>query len=175
MARLRDPERGCPWDREQDFATIAPYTIEETYEVADAIARGDMPALKDELGDLLFQVVFHARMAEETGLFDFDDSRRGDRRQDGAAPSACVRQCADRFGGGAERSLGATQSGRAAGSRRERTLSQALTLQYDKIVFIWEPSEQPKAAIGKRATVVDYPDGRLAIRYRGVELAYRTL
>jgi ATP diphosphatase len=73
MARLRDKERGCPWDREQDFATIAPYTIEEAYEVADAIAREDMPALKDELGDLLFQVVFHARMAEERGLFDFDD------------------------------------------------------------------------------------------------------
>src|SRR5579883_849772 len=73
MARLRDKERGCPWDREQDFATIAPYTIEEAYEVADAIAREDMPALKDELGDLLFQVVFHARMAEEIGEFDFDD------------------------------------------------------------------------------------------------------
>ena len=73
MARLRDPERGCPWDREQNFATIAPYTIEEAYEVADAIARGDMTALKDELGDLLFQVVFHARMAEEAGLFDFTD------------------------------------------------------------------------------------------------------
>ena len=73
MARLRDPERGCPWDREQDFATIAPYTIEEAYEVADAIARGDMAALKDELGDLLFQVVFHARMAEEAGQFDFID------------------------------------------------------------------------------------------------------
>lgn len=73
MARLRDPERGCPWDREQDFETIAPYTIEEAYEVADAIARGDMSALKDELGDLLFQVVFHARMAEEKGLFDFDE------------------------------------------------------------------------------------------------------
>ena len=73
MTQLRDPERGCPWDREQDFATIAPYTIEEAYEVADAIARGDMPALKDELGDLLFQVVFHARMAEEAGLFAFDD------------------------------------------------------------------------------------------------------
>ncbi|HJU18543.1 MAG TPA: nucleoside triphosphate pyrophosphohydrolase [Stellaceae bacterium] len=73
MARLRDPERGCPWDREQDFATIAPYTIEEAYEVADAIARGDRAALKDELGDLLFQVVFHARMAEEQGLFGFDD------------------------------------------------------------------------------------------------------
>ena len=73
MARLRDRERGCPWDREQTFATIAPYTIEEAYEVADAIERGDMAALKDELGDLLFQVVFHARMAEEAGHFGFDD------------------------------------------------------------------------------------------------------
>ena len=71
MARLRDPQRGCPWDREQTFATIAPYTIEEAYEVADAVARGNMPELKDELGDLLFQVVFHARMAEEAGHFDF--------------------------------------------------------------------------------------------------------
>src|SRR5499427_262314 len=73
MARLRHPEHGCPWDREQDFASIAPYTIEEAYEVADAIARGDTAALKDELGDLLFQVVFHARMAEEVGLFAFAD------------------------------------------------------------------------------------------------------
>jgi nucleoside triphosphate diphosphatase len=73
MARLRDRERGCPWDIEQDFATIAPYTIEEAYEVADAIERGDIVALKDELGDLLLQVVFHARMAEETGHFAFDD------------------------------------------------------------------------------------------------------
>ncbi|MBO1075289.1 nucleoside triphosphate pyrophosphohydrolase [Roseomonas marmotae] len=70
MARLRAPD-GCPWDRVQDFASIAPYTIEEAYEVADAIARRDMPALKDELGDLLFQVVYHARMAEEAGDFDF--------------------------------------------------------------------------------------------------------
>jgi len=73
MARLRDPARGCPWDREQDFATIAPYTIEEAYEVAEAIAENDMAALKDELGDLLFQVVFHARIAEERGAFDFGD------------------------------------------------------------------------------------------------------
>src|SRR5271166_1928599 len=73
MARLRDPERGCPWDCEQDFATIAPYTIEEAYEVAEAIAQNDMAALKDELGDLLFQVVFHARMAEEGGHFAFAD------------------------------------------------------------------------------------------------------
>lgn len=71
MARLRDPQRGCEWDLAQSFATIAPYTIEEAYEVADAIERDDMAALKDELGDLLLQVVFHARMAEERGLFDF--------------------------------------------------------------------------------------------------------
>jgi ATP diphosphatase len=71
MARLRDPERGCPWDREQTFASIAPYTIEEAYEVADAIARGERESLREELGDLLFQVVFHARMAEERGWFDF--------------------------------------------------------------------------------------------------------
>jgi MazG family protein len=72
MDRLRDPQRGCPWDREQSFATIAPYTIEEAYEVADAIERGDPADLRDELGDLLFQVVFHARMAEERGWFDFN-------------------------------------------------------------------------------------------------------
>ena len=71
MTRLRDRENGCPWDVEQTFATIAPYTIEEAYEVADAIDRGDLPALKDELGDLLLQVVFHARMAEEQGAFAF--------------------------------------------------------------------------------------------------------
>ncbi|HYI48177.1 MAG TPA: nucleoside triphosphate pyrophosphohydrolase [Allosphingosinicella sp.] len=77
MARLRDRERGCPWDIEQDFDSIAPYTIEEGYEVADAIARKDMGALRDELGDLLFQVVYHARMAEEAGAFAFDDVVRG--------------------------------------------------------------------------------------------------
>lgn len=73
MAALRNPQGGCPWDLEQTFATIAPYTIEESYEVADAIDRGDMPALCDELGDLLFQVVFHAQMASEAGQFGFDD------------------------------------------------------------------------------------------------------
>lgn len=73
MARLRDPNGGCPWDIEQTFATIAPYTVEEAYEVADAIERGDLKDLKEELGDLLFQVVFHSRMAEEQGAFGFDD------------------------------------------------------------------------------------------------------
>lgn len=73
MARLRDPELGCEWDRAQTFSTIAPYTVEEAYEVADAVQRSDMPALRDELGDLLLQVVFHARIAEESGLFAFAD------------------------------------------------------------------------------------------------------
>jgi MazG family protein len=73
MAKLRDPESGCPWDLQQDFSTIAPYTIEEAYEVADAIQHGRMDELKDELGDLLFQVVFHARMAEEANEFRFND------------------------------------------------------------------------------------------------------
>ena len=73
MAALRTPKTGCPWDLEQDFASIAPYTIEEAYEVADAIARGDLADLRDELGDLLLQVVFHARMAQEQGAFDFAD------------------------------------------------------------------------------------------------------
>lgn len=73
MIRLRDPERGCEWDRQQTFETIAPYTIEEAYEVADACARGDLTDLKDELGDLLLQVIFHSRIAEEAGAFTFDD------------------------------------------------------------------------------------------------------
>ena len=77
MARLRDPASGCPWDLEQSFATIAPYTIEEAYEVAEAIRQDDRAALRDELGDLLLQVVFHAQMAREDGSFDFDEVARG--------------------------------------------------------------------------------------------------
>lgn len=76
MARLRDPQDGCPWDLAQSFATIAPYTVEEAYEVADAIERNDLADLKEELGDLLLQVVFHARIAEEQGVFAFDDVAR---------------------------------------------------------------------------------------------------
>ncbi len=77
MERLRDPETGCPWDLEQDFSTIAPYTIEEAYEVADAIEREDWDELRDELGDLLFQIVFYVQMAREKGFFDFDDVAGG--------------------------------------------------------------------------------------------------
>ena len=77
MAKLRDPSGGCPWDLEQDFRSIAPYTLEEAYEVADAIERGDLVGLREELGDLLLQVVFHAQMAREEGAFDFDDVVEG--------------------------------------------------------------------------------------------------
>ena len=79
MAALRNPKTGCPWDIEQDFASIAPYTIEEAYEVADAIDRGDMSDLRDELGDLLLQVVFHAQMAKEQDAFEFGDVALRDR------------------------------------------------------------------------------------------------
>ncbi|HLW74376.1 MAG TPA: nucleoside triphosphate pyrophosphohydrolase [Gammaproteobacteria bacterium] len=77
MAQLRDPDKGCPWDKQQTFKTIAPYTVEEAYEVADAIERGDLMALKEELGDLLLQVVYHARLAEEQGRFAFEDVAAG--------------------------------------------------------------------------------------------------
>ncbi len=100
MAALRTPGTGCPWDLEQTFATIAPYTIEEAYEVADAIARGDISDLKDELGDLLFQVVYHARMAEEQKAFDFDDVV-------GAITVKMIRRHPHVFGSEAERAAGA--------------------------------------------------------------------
>ena len=99
MSKLRDPQNGCPWDVEQDFATIAPYTIEEAYEVADAIERDNMDDLRDELGDLLFQVAFHARMAEEAGFFDFEDVARG-------ISDKMIRRHPHVFGSEAERAQG---------------------------------------------------------------------
>jgi nucleoside triphosphate diphosphatase len=99
MRKLREPRDGCPWDIAQDFATIAPYTIEEAYEVADAIEREDMDGLRDELGDLLFQVAFHARMAEEAGLFDFDDVAKG-------ISDKMIRRHPHVFGSEAERARG---------------------------------------------------------------------
>ena len=100
MAALRDPASGCPWDLKQTFATIAPYTIEEAYEVADAIARGDLDDLKDELGDLLLQVVYHARMAEERQAFAFADVVQ-------AITSKMIRRHPHVFGTEAERAAGA--------------------------------------------------------------------
>jgi nucleoside triphosphate diphosphatase len=100
MAALRTPGTGCPWDLEQTFATIAPYTIEEAYEVADAIDKGDLPALKEELGDLLLQVVYHARMAEEEGAFDFPAVAE-------AITAKMIRRHPHVFGSEAERAAGA--------------------------------------------------------------------
>jgi len=117
MARLRDPQMGCEWDVAQTFSTIAPYTIEGAYEVADAIAREDLPALREELGDLLLQVVFHARMAEELGAFDFDargarhlgqDDRRGPAYLRRRGPGRPVTRGA----------LGSAEGGRAGGQGR---------------------------------------------------------
>ena len=101
MRRLRDPESGCPWDIEQDFATIAPYTIEEAYEVADAIEREAWDELRGELGDLLFQSVFHAQMAAERGLFDIHDVANGARlsRALPSSISSCSISPAATFGG----------------------------------------------------------------------------
>lgn len=102
MARLRDPDTGCPWDIQQDFASIAPYTIEEAYEVADAIERNDMPALCDELGDLLLQVAFHSRMAEQAGHFNLQDVIDG-------VTDKMIRRHPHIFGEGAEREHGHAQ------------------------------------------------------------------
>ncbi len=102
MARLRSPDNGCPWDVEQNFATIAPYTIEEAYEVADAIERGDMSELRDELGDLLFQVVFHAQMAQEAAQFTFDDVAKG-------ICEKMIRRHPHVFGNAEQKSVGAVQ------------------------------------------------------------------
>lgn len=101
MAALRDPDTGCPWDQQQTFESIAPYTIEEAYEVADAIARGDLPHLKDELGDLLLQVVYHARMAQEQGAFGFGDVVE-------AVTAKMIRRHPHVFGSPAERAAGVT-------------------------------------------------------------------
>ena len=129
MARLRDPETGCEWDRAQTSATIAPYTIEEAYEVADAIARGDIGDLKDELGDLLLQVVFHSRIAEEAGAVRVRRRRDRHRRQDGAPPPAYLRR---RDGGhhllgsrSRPRNAPAKADARRAGRRRARPAGAA--------------------------------------------------
>ena len=113
MAALRDADTGCPWDREQTFASIAPYTVEEAYEVAEAIAQDDLDALRDELGDLLLQVVFHARMAEEAGAFTFEDVARG-------IAEKMVRRHPHVFGTAEERRRGAVEGSWEAVKERER-------------------------------------------------------
>jgi len=157
MARLRDSERGCPWDREQDFSTIAPYTIEEAYEVADAIERGDMAGLKDELGDLLLQVVFHARMAEEAGLFAFDDVAN-------AISEKMIRRHPHVFGDVEIASVAAQTEAWEAHKAKEREVSGSADSVLDGIALAF-PALLRAGKVSRRAARIgfDWPDARAVI------------
>jgi MazG family protein len=162
MARLRDPEHGCPWDREQNFATIAPYTIEEAYEVADAIDRADMAALKDELGDLLLQVVFHARMAEEDGEFAFDDVAN-------AISDKMIRRHPHVFGDAVIASVSAQNEAWEAHKAAERGAQDCVL---DGVALAY-PALLRAAKISKRAARIgfDWPDARSVIAKINEEVA----
>jgi len=153
MRRLRDPNGGCPWDREQTFATIAPYTIEEAYEVADAIDRNDPRQLRDELGDLLFQIVFHSRMAEEQGLFDFS----------GVAASIhdkLVRRHPHVFGDAPREGIEAQSRNWEELKARERAVTAAHQLAPDTSALADVPKALPALAraakLGRRAARVGF-------------------
>jgi nucleoside triphosphate diphosphatase len=157
MARLRDPEHGCPWDLEQDFATIAPYTIEEAYEVADAIERGDTAALKDELGDLLLQVVFHARMAEEAGLFAFNDVAN-------AISDKMLRRHPHVFGDAEIANVAAQNEAWEAHKARERAANGAANSVLDGIALAL-PALLRAGKVSRRAARIgfDWPDADAVI------------
>ena len=157
MARLRDPERGCPWDLAQDFATIAPYTIEEAYEVADAIERADMTALREELGDLLLQVVFHARMAEEEGHFAFDDVAA-------AIADKMVRRHPHVFGDTEIASVAAQNAAWEAHKAAEREAKGGADSVLDGVALAL-PALLRAAKISQRAARIgfDWPDARAVI------------
>ena len=155
MATLRDPQKGCPWDRDQSFETIAPYTIEEAYEVADAITRDDMDGLRDELGDLLFQVVFHARMAEEQGAFDFDDVAEG-------ISQKMLRRHPHVFGSAEERDQGQQVGSWERIKAEERAGNEAGDIEPSALdgVAIALPALKRAAKLGNRASLwgFDWPD-----------------
>ena len=156
MARLRDPQRGCPWDLEQTFASIAPFTVEEAYEVADAIERGEHARLRDELGDLLFQVVFHARMAEERGWFDFAQVAE-------SIHAKLVRRHPHVFAGAA---IEAQHLPREWEAQKAREREQAAGELGDRSALAGVPKALPAlmraAKLGRRAARVgfDWPDAR---------------
>jgi len=169
MARLRDPDAGCPWDREQNFATIAPYTIEEAYEVGDAIERGDMAGLKDELGDLLLQVVFHARMAEEENLFAFDDVAA-------AIADKMVRRHPHVFGDAEIASVAAQNEAWEAHKAAERQAQANARGEADSVldgVALALPALLRAAKISKRAARIgfDWPDARAVLPKIAEEIA----
>lgn len=156
MKGLRNPQDGCPWDVAQDFSSVAPYTVEEAYEVADAIQRGNMDDLRDELGDLLFQVVFHARMAEEAGLFDFEDVA-------GGITEKMLRRHPHVFGSTAERA-----DGKQDGSWEEIKEAERKASDDDSAlagVTKALPALKRAQKLGKRASRVgfDWPD-RVGVR-----------
>ncbi len=153
MATLRHPDNGCPWDKEQTFASIAPYTLEEAYEVADAIERADLAGLKEELGDLLFQVVFHARMAEEQGNFAFADVVKGicDKMESRHPHVFGAEQIAD---------VAAQSLAWEAHKRRERAARQIGPVSILDNIPVSMPALTRAAKLGKRAASVgfEWPD-----------------
>ncbi len=160
MARLRDPEHGCDWDGAQTFATIAPYTIEEAYEVADAIERGDWADLKDELGDLLLQAVFHSRIAEEAGLFALPDvvaaiSDKMERRHphifgDGPNPGWEALKAAERAARPDASALAGVATGLPALLRAEKLQKRAARTGFD-----WPDASGPRAKIDEELAEVE--------------------
>jgi len=160
MERLRDPETGCPWDREQTFQTIAPYTIEEAYEVADACARDDMASLKDELGDLLLQVVYHSRMAEERGAFSIKDviqaiSDKMIRRHphvfgDGRSPGWEALKAQERKHKGDSSALAGVAIGLPALMRAEKLQKRAARTGFD-----WTDPDGPRDKIVEELAEID--------------------
>ena len=151
MANLRDKEHGCPWDLQQDFASIAPYTVEEAYEVADAIARKDFAALRDELGDLLFQVVFHAQMASEADFFDFDEVV-------GTISDKMLRRHPHVFGSDDERAAGAVKGSWERIKAEEREAKSDNSAMAGVATAL--PALKRAQKLGKRAGLVgfDWPD-----------------
>lgn len=151
MAALRDPDTGCPWDVEQTFETIAPYTVEEAYEVADAIADGDLDGLRDELGDLLLNIVFHAQMAKERDLFDFEDVA-------GAISEKMTRRHPHVFGTAEERAAGPVDGSWEAIKAGEREGSGDLSALADVTKSL--PALKRAQKLGSRASSVgfDWPD-----------------
>jgi nucleoside triphosphate diphosphatase len=157
MERLRDPKSGCPWDQKQTFATVAPYTIEEAYEVADAIEKGDPNQLRDELGDLLFQVVFHARMAQERGWFDFAQVA-------GAIHEKLVRRHPHVFGGESVRDEAELSQAWEEQKARERAAGGAGSQGVSALADVPRglPALVRAAKLGKRAGRVGFDWGEAA-------------
>ena len=164
MARLRDPDTGCPWDVEQTFETISPYTIEEAYEDDDAIRRGDVAAIKDELGDLLLQVVFQSRIAEESGLFSFDDVAN-------AINDKMVRRHPHVFGNAKERNS-ETQTASWEAQKAEERQSRDIHGLLDDIPLAL-PALKRAQKLQKRAGTVgfDWPDADRVLEKVDEELA----